>query len=112
MSYEDIYNSTIKAVRGVQDDGYTPGASGPNKIISGQDIHATTNKLNEIQNQYLNERGVQSNKVYNSIPQLQKTNITTQKDTVPNEPLADRINPEIINAFKDNPYTQSLKSWA
>ena len=112
MSYEDIYNSTIKAVRGVQDDGYTPGASGPNKIISSQDIHATTNKLNEIQNQYLNERGVQSNKVYNSIPQLQKTNITTQKDTVPNEPLADRINPEIINAFQDNPYTQSLKSWA
>ena len=112
MSYEDIYNSTIKAVRGVQDEGYTPGASAPNKIVSSADIHATTNKLNEIQNQYLNERGVQSNKVYNSIPQLQRTNVTTEKDTVPNEPLADRINPEMISAFQDNPYTQSLKSWA
>ena len=112
MSYEDIYNSTIKAVRGDLDEGYTPGAAAPSKIVSSRDIHATTNKLNEIQNQYLNERGVQSNKVYNSIPQLERTNITTEKDTVPNEPLADRINTDIISAFKENPYTQSLKSWA
>ena len=112
MSYEDIYNSTIKAIRGDIDEGYTPGASGPSKIVSGNDVHATTNKLNEIQNQYLNERGVQSNKVYNSIPQLQKTNVTTDKDTVPNAPIADRINGDIVKAFQENPYTQSLKSWA
>ena len=112
MSYEDIYNSTIKAIRGDLDEGYTPGASAPSKIVSGENIHATTNKLNEIQNQYLNERGVQSTKVYNSIPQLQQTNVTTDKDTVPNEPIADRINDDMIKAFKENPYTQSLKSWA
>jgi hypothetical protein len=23
-----------------------------------------------------------------------------------------RINPDLLNAFKDNPYTQSLASWA
>ena len=112
MSYSDIYNSTIKAIRGVLDDGYTPGASGPNKIISGNDIHATTNKMGETQNQYLNERGTQATKIYNSIPQIELSNITQNKDTVPNQPLADRINPDMIKAYQENPYTQSLKSWA
>ena len=112
MSYSDIYNSTIKAIRGDLDDGYTPGASGPNKIVSGNDIHATTNKLGEIQNQYLNERGTQATKIYNSIPQIELSNITQNKDTVPNQPLADRINPDMIKAYQENPYTQSLKSWA
>ena len=112
MSYQDIYNSTIKAIRGDIDEGYTPGASAPNKIVSGQDINATSHKLNEKQNEYLNERGVQSNKVYNSIPQINEVNITTNKDIVPNEPIADRINPEMVSAFKENPYTQSLGSWA
>ena len=112
MSYSDIYNSTIKAIRGDLDDGYTPGASGPNKIVSGNDIHATTNKLGEIQNQYLNERGTQATKIYNSIPQIELSNVTQNKDTVPNQPLADRINPDMIKAFQENPYTQSLKSWA
>ena len=65
-----------------------------------------------MQNQYLNERGVQSNKVYNSIPQITSCNITQDKETVPNEPLADRINPNILEAFRENPYTQSLGSWA
>ena len=49
---------------------------------------------------------------YNSIPQITEVNITTRKDIAPNEPLADRINPEITKAFQENPYTQSLNSWA
>ena len=112
MSYEDIYNSTIKSIRADIDDGYTPGASAPNQIVSSKDIHATTTKLNETQNQYLNERGTQATKIYNSIPQIEISNITQNKDVVPNEPLADRINPDLIKAHQENPYTQSLKSWA
>jgi hypothetical protein len=72
----------------------------------------TTNKIGDIQNKYLNERGVQANKVYNSIPQMTHINITQDKEIVPNEPLADRINGEILTAFRENPYSQSLTSWA
>ncbi len=68
--------------------------------------------MGDIQNQYITERGVQSNKVYNSIPQLTTFNITQEKEIVPNEPLADRINPEMVKAFQENPYTQPLTSWA
>ena len=112
MSYEDIYNAEIKAIRGTIDEGYTPGAMGPNQGISMTDINVTTTKIGDIQNQYINERGVQANKVYNSIPQMTHLNITQEKEIVPNEPLADRINPDIVSAFRDNPYTQPLDSWA
>ena len=112
MSYEDIYNAEIKAIRGTIDEGYTPGAMGPNEVISSDNINVTTNKIGDIQNKYLNERGVQANKVYNSIPQMTSFNMTQEKEIVPNEPLADRINPDIVSAFKENPYTQPLNSWA
>ena len=76
------------------------------------DINVTTTRIGDIQNQYINERGVQANKVYNSIPQMTHVNMTQEKEIVPNEPLANRINPEIVSAFRENPYTQSLTSWA
>ena len=112
MSYEDIYNAEIKAIRGTIDEGYTPGAMGPSHVVSSDNINVTTTKIGDIQNEYLNERGTQATKVYNSIPQMTHINLTQQKEIVPNEPLADRINPDLVNAFKENPYTQSLTSWA
>jgi hypothetical protein len=72
----------------------------------------TTTKIGDIQNKYLVERGTQANKVYNSIPQMNISNLTQMKEIVVNEPLADRINPDILEAFKQNPYTQSLTSWS
>ena len=111
MSYEDIYNAEIKAVRSLQDKGYTPNPGGVNEILDSNQINMTTTKLGDIQNKYINERGVQANKVYNSIPQINSTNLTQMKEIVLNEPIANRINPEILDAFKENPYTQSLTSW-
>jgi len=112
MSYEDIYNAEIKAIRGTTDKGYTPNPGGVNEVIDANSLNVTTKKIGDIQNDYINERGVQANKVYNSIPQMTHLNITQDKNSVPNEPLADRINPDIVQAFKENPYTQSLSSWA
>ena len=112
MSYEDIYNAEIKAIRSEVDRGYTPNPGGINEIIDSNKINMTTTKLGDIQNKYINERGVQANKVYNSIPQMNLSNLTQVKEIVVNEPLADRINPYILDAFKENPYTQSLTSWA
>jgi len=112
MSYEDIYNAEIKAIRGTTDKGYTPNPGGVNEVIDANSLNVTTKKIGDIQNDYINERGVQANKVYNSIPQMTHLNITQDKNSVPNEPFADRINPDIVQAFKENPYTQSLSSWA
>ena len=112
MSYEDIYNAEMKSMRSLQDQGYTPNPGGVNEILDSNSIHMTTNKIGDIQNKYLQERGTQANKVYNSIPQMNLTNLTQMKEIVVNEPIADRINPDILDAFKENPYTQSITSWA
>jgi hypothetical protein len=112
MSYEDIYNAEIKAIRGTTDQGYTPNPGGINELIDANSLNVTTKKIGDIQNDYINDRGVQATKVYNSLPQTSHLNITQDKNTVPNEPLSNRINPDLLNAFKENPYTQNLNSWA
>jgi hypothetical protein len=112
QSYEDIYNATMKSVRDTQDKGFTPGAQGPSTALDPKSYHATTSRTGDIQNQYLNERGVMASTMTSSIPQMSECNFTSVKETVPNEPIADRINPNILSAFRSNPYSQSLESWA
>ena len=112
MSYEDMYNMEMKAIRSLTDNGYTPNPGGVNEILDSNKINMTTNRIGDVQNKYLNERGVATDKIYNSIPQMNVTNLSQTKEIVPNEPLADRINPDLLSAFRENPYTQNLASWA
>jgi hypothetical protein len=112
MSYEDVYNMEMKAIRSLTDNGYTPNPGGVNEILDSNQINMTTTRIGDIQNKYLNERGVSTDKIYNSIPQINVTNLSQNKEIVPNEPLADRINPDLLSAFRENPYTQQLTSWA
>ena len=112
MSYEDMYNMEMKAIRSLTDNGYTPNPGGVNEILDSNKINMTTTRIGDVQNKYLNERGVATDKIYNSIPQINVTNLSQNKEIVPNEPLADRINPDLLSAFRENPYTQQLTSWA
>ena len=111
MSYSDIYNSTIKSIRDETSIERVPGAQAPNKPMSVDKINMTTNKQGDLQNCNLQNRGNISTKVYNSIPQTIVCGQTKDKETVPNKPIADRLNPNILDAFKDNPYTQPLDSF-
>jgi hypothetical protein len=112
MSYEDVYNREMKVIRSLTDNGYTPNPGGVNEILDSNQINMTTTRIGDVQNKYLNERGVATDKIYNSIPQINVTNLSQNKEIVPNEPLADRINPDLLSAFRENPYTQQLTSWA
>lgn len=112
MSYEDIYNAEIKAIRGTAENNYVANPGGVNELIDANSLNVTTKKIGDIQNDYINDRGVQATKVYNSIQYINHLNVTQDKNTVPNEPLSNRINPDLLNAFKENPYTQNLNSWA
>ena len=111
MNRDDVGNMNVRSNRATQDRGYTPNMQGPNK--RGEIPVMNTKKVGDIQSAYLNERGVQPSQIYNSIPQINQFNISTQKDTLPNEPLEFRnADPSILTAFRKNPYTQSLESWA
>jgi hypothetical protein len=108
QSYEHIYNSTVRSYRENVSKGRTPGGGGPRKF--NHKMNATTKKLGDVQNNYLNERGLVSNKVYNSLPQTQPCAITKEKYNAPNEPIQDRLDPGLLDQLKNNPY--SMRSLA
>lgn len=110
-SYDDSYNMSVKTIREQVAVGRKPAHSGPKQIYSKDDINMKTTRTGDLDNARIEDRGVSSTKVYNSIPQKNQFGETHYKETLPNEPLADRINPEILDAFRKNPYTQSLHSF-
>ena len=110
-SYEDIYNATIKSLREDVAVGRTPAAVGANQPVSGADIKVTTRKVGDLQNKHISERGVMSTKVYKSLQQKSKCAQTKDRESVPNKPIADRLDPSMLDQFKQNPYTQPLDSY-
>ncbi len=111
MSRENAGNMNVRAARGSQDRGYTPNAQAPSQ--RGEVAVMNTKKTGDIQSSYLNERGVQPTAIYNSIPQVNMFQQSTPKNSLPNEPLEFRnADPTLLKSFIENPYSQSLHSWA
>ena len=112
MSYSDIYNATIKSIREDVAKGREPSTQGPKTNIPKDMVNMKTTKNVDNVNNSLEERGIMSTKVYNSIPQPNAFGETHEKDSLPNEPIADRLDPNLLDPFRENPYTQSLHSHA
>ena len=104
-------NAKTKSFRQIVSKGRAPGPSGPKTYISKNNINATTKKDTMTNNRRVNERGVISTKVYNSIPQANKCSVTKKPNKVSNEVLNCRLDPTLLKPFKKNPYTQSLHSY-
>jgi len=111
VSYSDVYNSTIKSIRETIAVGRVPAATGPQQSLGSDGVKMTTNKMGDMQNKHITDRGVMSTKVYNSIPQPIICSKTKEKETVPNLPISNRLDPSILDQFKKNPYTKPLDSY-
>ena len=112
-SYQDIYNATIKTVREDVAVGREPAKQGPKGGVGSETLNVKTSRNGEEDNVRIGERGIMSTKVYNSVPQPNQFGETHYKDTLPNKPIGtDRIEPGLLDAFRKNPYTQSLHSFA
>ncbi len=80
------------------------------KIANGMD---TINMdIKKIEDDYMNHRLNGVDKVYGVIPQDNTCQITTTKDRLNDNSIANRIEPGILDPFKQNPYSQSLSSFA
>ena len=113
MSYADVYSMTIKSVRDdMNAQNRVPGAQGDKNALGAAAINMTTSKSCHGNNIDIQKRGVQPDRVYNSIPQNIMCSETKPKNTLPNDPLAGRLDPRMVDQFKKNPYTQSLNSYA
>ena len=105
-------NATTTSHRQEVSQGRAPTSTGPKTYIAGDDINASTTKNTTETNEKLNKRGAVTTRVTSSIPQPSQCGVTHEKIQLPNKPLADRLDPATLNAFRENPYTQSLNSFA
>ena len=112
ISYADVYNATIRGLKEKVSMGRAPTLSGAKKTVGGSNIKMSTRKMGDIQNSYLENRGRTTTRVHNSLPTPANCGVTSDKETVPNEPLQQRLDPGLLDAYRRNPYTQSLKSFA
>jgi hypothetical protein len=80
------------------------------KLANGMD---TVNmEINKIDSDYMNHYANAVDKVYQNIPEENNGDLTKMKDRLDDEKLAIRIDPSLLNPFRNNPYTKSLESFA
>ena len=84
------------------------------KLANGMD---TLNvDIKKIESDYFNPRINNMDKLYSELPTKNKIDNTCEytqdKDTLDNVKLADRLDPNMLDPFRENPYTQSLASFA
>ena len=107
-SYDTAYNARINQVKEGTLVGRQPTGQG-SKIFNGKDkINMETKK---IQGDSINTRELSTSKIYNSIKELKPCSITQEKNQYDYKIMDERIDPDLLNAFKKNPYTQSLSSY-
>lgn len=109
MSKVNYDNAETNPTKEIIAQGRSPTTE-KTKLANGMDtINMDIKKMDiDIMNHRLN--GV--DKVYNKLPERNTCNITTDKDTLNNERISNRIEPSLLNPFRDNPYTQPLSSFA
>lgn len=80
------------------------------KLTNGAD--QVNMDIKKLDSDYITQHGPGINNVYGKIPTDFKCQLTQDKDTLDNKSIADRIYPEQLDAFRNNPLTQPLSSYA
>ena len=68
--------------------------------------------IKKMDHDYMNHRLNGVDKVYGEIPTDNTCKFTTNKDRLDDSSIANRLDPNLLDPFKQNPYTQSLSSFA
>ena len=110
MSNVNYKHAELNPNKEIISQGRAPTLSNT-KIVNGpEDIHATSRKLHK---DYINYRENGIGRVDEKTPNSTNLgDITTMKNKLDDKSLSNRINHEILDPLKNNPYTQSLSSFA
>jgi hypothetical protein len=104
-------NVVTKSYRETLSQGRYPAREGPKDGVDPEMICATTNKNGDMQNTAYSQRPMMSTKVYNSLPQANNCSDTKNKKTLSNIHLRDRLDSTLLDAYRNNPYTQNLSAY-
>lgn len=108
-----VDNSTSRSNREVIAQGRTPNRQGPKRIPFKQMVHLTTERNPDAVNCRLEARAPvpqDLNPTY-ATPSNEQTAITKERENVSNQVIANRLDPRLLDAFRNNPFTQSLASF-
>lgn len=108
-NYDTAYNANIKTNKENIELGRTPTIQGPKTNTTKNMINVKTSKIADIQNSYIQERGNNISKISNIIPTKNSCEFTKDKN-IPN-PVNERFDTSLVDAYIKNPYTQSLNSY-
>ena len=111
-SREDIANSTCRSYREQISRGRAPTRNGVKRIKGKEFVHLSTERNTRAINDALEQRAhvpQELNPTY-KVPDGQCW-LTKEKETVSNAQLASRLDPIMVDAFRNNPFTQSLASF-
>lgn len=109
MANDQYYRADLNPNKEIIAQGRAPTTENT-KLANGMD---TLNvDIKKIESDYFNPRINNPDKIYGEIPQDNTCEYTQEKDTLNNVKLADRLDPGMLDPFKQNPYTQSLASFA
>lgn len=107
MSYGAGYNATSNATKEKIAIGREPTNSSVKSAIGKDRINTHIRKLEGDQ---VNVRNPYESKLYVVPPQKNNCGMTTVRGKLPEDRNAERINPEILDAFRKNPYSHRLDS--
>ena len=109
MAQDQYYRADTNPNKEVIAQGREPTREST-KIVNGSD---TMNiDIKKIESDYFTQYQTGVDRVYQVIPQDNNCQLTREKDTLDNDKLAYRIDGDLLDPFKHNPYTQSLHSFA
>ena len=107
QSYDDMYNARTNPNKEEIAQGREPTPQ-KTKLFSGRDFVNVEHR--RIEADQINVREPAETFIYSAPPQKNNCGLTQVKSKLPEDSIRSRINPEILNAFRENPYTQSLSS--
>ena len=79
------------------------------KVVNGAEHHNIY--INKLESDYINVRRDNPNKVYQTGPRGEQYELTTMKDKLNDSSISARIDKELLDPFRNNPYTQPLSSY-
>jgi hypothetical protein len=107
MSYSSGYNTRVNYTREKISKGRAPTKNNV-KLNSGQDL--VNVQFKKLETDRINIREPSEHRVFQTPPTKNNCGLTITKEKLAEDIQRNRIDPTILNAFNENPYTKSLSS--
>lgn len=108
MSYDDAYNAELNYNKEKISLGRAPTQTGVKLNVGESDINIDVRKL---ESDILNIREMSVQRINSAIPGKIEQGQTNERIPLSEDRNRDRLNPEMVQQFKENPLTQSLSSY-